>query len=444
MKVIRISARYSSTSSPESFKDYNLASISIDSYISRSWLRQHLYYLGFDLIRLKSYQKLSKSIGTTAGGFIKSVVSDISTFINKELNESSESSRNASAANELKELMYLYNNEVLPHSTLSSNIRISECKLFFMLVGYMLLHTTTDKLDAFTDRLITIYLKSNNLQKPYSGVDADDEYNNTILSLINEYYESGLSINYNTLFDSQSPKYLSLFITSHIKIELPPLPRINNKKLLTKALLHKELYRGIIHKEHPIYDILVSNNITINPEVCQLIRNDLSFFDGLGDFYLSQESSNLLYKFKNLDPYINETSFGRKSYTLLKTILATNTLLSRLALAYNLHEGLNDPVVNDIFRNSYVPYLNDWKDLDFETCQGSKNFKYEQEFIADYFEQYVGTLFLEQPEVAQNWINQIYQNILFLIGDDHKVPSKSLVQYDYNSWGVDLIGRKLK
>lgn len=419
----------------------------MDAYISRSWLRQHLYYLGFDLIRLQTYQKLSQSIGTTAGGFIKSLVSDISTFINTELTGTSgtragpgastsragTSTSSGSAQDELKQLMYLYNNDLIQDL---SDSRLSECRLFFMLVGYMLLHTH-DKLDEFTDKLVSIYLKFNN-----TSVSKNDEYDKTILSLMNSYYSAGLTINYHKLYDS-SPKKLSLFVTNHIKIDLPPLPRIKNHGLLTKALLHKELYRGLIHKDHPVYDLLVSNGISVDRDVGKLIRNDLSFFDGLGDFYLSKESSNLLYKFKNLDPYINETSFGRKSYTLLKTILATNTLLSRLALTYKLHEGLDDPIVNEMFRDSYVPYLNEWKDLDFETCQESKNFKYEQEFVADYFEQYVGTLFVEQPQVAQNWISQIYRNILFLIGDEHKMPSKA-VQYDYNSWGVDIIGRKLR
>lgn len=413
---------------PFYFQKMSISTIPIEAYMSRSWLRQHLFYLGFDQIRLLSYQKLSRYIGTNAGGVIKSLVSDVSTFINEELNGNS---RNSDAAKKLKTLMY---DDVVPK--IGGNI--SECKLFFMVAGYMILNHT-ERLDDFTDKLIKIYMESKRLEfKSYNNMN--DQFTVQVLELINRHYDT-CAINYDKLYTT-TPKSLSLFITKHIRVELPPLPRIYNKRLLTKSLVHKELYRGFIDPNHPFYSVLLEHDL--DPiETRSVIRNDLSFYDGLGDYYLSQESSNLLYHFKHSVPYNHETSFGRKSYTLLKTILATNTLLSRLALAYNLHEGLNDPIVNGLFRDSYVPLVNEWKDLDFDICQESNPFRYEQEFIADYFEQYVGALFLEQPNVAQMWIHEVYENLLFLIGEDHRIPSKSAFQYDYNSWGVDVIGRRL-
>lgn len=116
-------------------------------------------------------------------------------------------------------------------------------------------------------------------------------------------------------------------------------------------------------------------------------------------------------------------------------------MLSELALAYNLHKGLDDVVVFKLLRKSYVPHLNQWKNsnskFDNDEVRG-----YEQEFIADYFEQYVGALFLEQPEVAQGWITEIYENILLLISDV-QVSAGTSRNYDYNAWSVDVIGRSL-
>lgn len=406
--------------------------IPIESYLTRSWLRQHLYYLGFDLIRLQTYQKLSKSIGTTSGGMIKSLVSDISTFINRELSEYNSSSQ---ASNELKELMYCYGNDVITDLTPHN---ISQCRLFFMFVGYMMLHQSrTDQLDEFTDKLVTIYLSSSN----FKLTNRTDPFSNRVVGLSNEYFNH-CKVNYDLLYNDK-PKSINLFITKHIKIDLPPLPKIYNKKLLAKSLVHKELYRAFIHPDHPFNKLLVSNGIEPK-ETSQILRNDLSFFDGLGDYYLAQESSNLLYQFKNSVPYKDEFSFGKKSYMLLKTILATNTLFSRLALAYNLHEGLDDPIVRRYFKDDYVPQLNEWCGSEFTTSKEYKEYRYEQEYVADYFEQYVGTLFLEQPNVCQLWINKIYENVLLSISEEHKVPSKVLVQYDYHSWGMDVIGRKLR
>lgn len=396
--------------------------IPIDNYLSRSWLRQHLYYLGLDNIRLKSYQRLSQFINN--GGTIKSIVSNISTFINNEMSHNQTNSQ-------LKHLMYFYNNDLI----LNDVHNISQCKLFFIFVGYMMLHKS-DKLDEFTEKLISIYLESNDMTN--INYNALTEHK-SVLSLVNNYYDS-CDVNHELLFNKTSKK-INLFITKDISIEIPPLPPLRNKRLLVKSLIHKELYRALLDPGHKVYSTLTQNGIVPNDDVKQIIRNDLSLFDGLGDYYLSKESSNLLYQFKNSKPYSHETSFGKKSYTLLKTILATNTLLSRLALCYNLHQGLDDHTINILFRDSYVPYLNDWKDLDYESC--TKDYKYEQEFIADYFEQYVGALFLEQPFVARDWINEIYQNILFLISDVHILPSRSLIQYDYHSWGLDVIGRKL-
>ena len=69
----------------------------------------------------------------------------------------------------------------------------------------------------------------------------------------------------------------------------------------------------------------------------------------------------------------------------------------------------------------------------------------EEEFIADYFEQFVGALYLEKPTVAIAWLNDVFERILHLITDDYKIVfgknSRLQVRYDYKAWSIDVIGR---
>lgn len=62
---------------------------------------------------------------------------------------------------------------------------------------------------------------------------------------------------------------------------------------------------------------------------------------------------------------------------------------------------------------------------------------YEEEFLGDYFESYVGALFLEQPAVATKFVGEIYHSVLNLI-------TKTLPpDVSYDIWTTSIIGRSL-
>lgn len=415
----------------------------LNNLLGTSWIRHHLYTLGHDIVKLQLYQKFSHLLTVGGGGIIKTVVFDLSSFIKRELKPND---MNSNTAQQLRDLVYFgsnsnnYPSEVIYESPkLSNRHSISDFRWFFIAVGYMIVSQSENNIEDITDKIVNIYINSNNNRIIEDYNQQDDAGNMKILELMKQYYDS-VPINRARLY-SNEPKFITMFETKDYKILLPPLPKIHNKELLAKSLMHKELYRGLLDSKHTFSKELKRRNITLAQLAYNIIKYDLSFLDGLGDFYLARESSNLLYKYRGSPNDSSSIQFGRKSYNLLRTILATNTLLSELALAYNLHKGLDDVVVFKLLRKSYVPHLNQWKNsnskFDNDEVRG-----YEQEFIADYFEQYVGALFLEQPEVAQGWITEIYENILLLISDVQMSAGTSR-NYDYNAWSVDVIGRSL-
>lgn len=385
-----------------------------------AWLRHHLFILGFDKIKLHAYKKFSSLISQGGGGVIKNVVFDMSLFVKREWSS---------------------NLELLEHvaTDLMLGQNMSDFKWFYISVGYMMLTEPESKIESVTDKVVDFYLLLGGghllLDTPIGRTEKQ------ILKLSAKYYKS-VKIDYRTLYD---PNLHPRFITvgdSAWSIKLPPLPKISSKHLLAKALLHKELYRAVFLTEHHFCKSLMSQNISIDRSALNVIRYDLSFLDGLGDFFLATESSEFLYKFRLLEPYSEDNSFGKKTYTLLKTILATNTLLLRLAVAYNLHTALQDEIVSDMLKESYIPFVSS-----NAVSENPLVMKYEEEFVADYFEQYVGALYLEQPEVAKEWINVLFERILFLISDSYRVVHrrKKLLacHYDYRAWSVDVIGRSL-
>lgn len=415
----------------------------LDSLLGTSWIRHHLYILGLDIVKLQLYQKFSHLLTVGGGGIIKTVVFDLSSFIKRELKPND---MNSNTAQQLRDLVYFGSNSNNPPKEggsespeISNRHSISDFRWFFIAVGYMIVFQSENNIEDITDKIVNIYINSNNNRILEDYNRQDDASNSKILELAKEYYEN-VPINRAKLYGNE-PKYITMFETKDYRISLPPLPEIHNKELLAKSLMHKELYRGLLDPKHPFSKELKFRNIILDQKAYNIMKYDLSFLDGLGDFYLARESSNLLYKYRR---YPNDNplhQFGRKSYNLLRTILATNTLLSELALAYNLHQGLDDVIVFRLLRKSYVPHLNQWKNSNSEFDNKDAR-RYEQEFIADYFEQYVGALFLEQPEVAQTWISEIYENILLLISDVNKSTGAFKI-YDYNAWSADVIGRSL-
>lgn len=411
----------------------------LDNLLGRAWVRHHLFVLGYDLIKLNVYRKLSHLLEVGGGGTLKNMVFDLSTFIKKELQSTSPTTL---AGEKLKDLVYLSSNSNLylriyneEEHIICNTHRFSDFKWFFTAVGYMILLQSENAIEELTDKIIDIYFTSTQNKIMNESLRKEKTKDSEIYQMLREYYKN-VPINYGKLYNREF-KYITMHESNDYKIGLPELPRIKNKELLTKSLIHKELYRALVNPDHSFGKELIARNFELNSSSFNILKYDLSFLDGLGDFYLAREASSLLYKFRNLIPNNNDNLFGRKSYILLKNILSTNTLLSKLAVAYRLHEGLNDSFVSDYLKCNYVPHMDQWKgpcELDNEII------KYEQEFIGDYFECYVGALFLENPKIAQQWVTKIYENILLLINESYKRQS-SLVQYNYKAWCYDVIGR---
>lgn len=416
----------------------------LDALLSSSWVRHHLYILGYDIVKLNLYQKFSHLLSVGGGGFIKNVVFDLSAFIKRELATEPGA---GSSAQQLMDLMYFGPNQTRYaaaakdqlHAQVFSRYRIPAFRWFFILVGYMLIHRPESEFHDLTDRIVDIYfqLTQNELvSAPPDGSRLEDA---ALIDVCNHYFDN-VEVDYDLLFSSPKDFHITMHDLKDYKIELPPLPRIRDKRLLLKALMHKELVGALLRPENSFLREIAAKKLAFDRSNCNIIKYDLSFLDGLGDFYLARESSNLLYKFRSIEPFLEDESFGRKTYNLLRTILATNTLLSKIAVAYNMHRGLKDQMVVDELNNEYIPHIDEWSDPGLD--KGAA--KYEQEFLADYFEQYVGALFLDQPEVAQDWITEIYENVLFLISTTHRVPCKSLaIKYNYRAWSIDVIGRSI-
>lgn len=423
---------------------------SLDQMVSSSWLRNHLYLLGLDLVKLKLYQKFSHLLTAGGGGLIKNAVFELSSFLKRELvDRRTRPDRLESAiANQLKELVsYNLSFAADPKGTAileGEDYRESQFKWFFIAVGYMIITESEHSVEDLADKIVSIYMSFTKPSLPLDALSAHklDLENSRVLNLIHRYYET-VDLDLDLLYRPR-PISIRMYDSVYYKIDLPPLPKIKNKSLSAKALMHKEMYRAFLVKSHPFSEMLLEEGIEPTRDSCKVIRYDLSFLDGLGDFYLARESSKLLFRFKvETAPSSEDSGFGRKSYNMLRTILATNTLLSKLAIAYNLHRGLNDSIIYQFLLEDYVPHIDTWTSPDFDTTEDVNGvMRYEQEFIADYFEQYVGALFLERPEVAQDWINEIYHNILLLIPDLHTTPGR-ILRYDYRAWSHDMIGRQV-
>ncbi|KAF7580318.1 hypothetical protein FOB63_005388 [Clavispora lusitaniae] len=386
------------------------------------WFRHHLFILGFDYIKLQAYKKLSSLIFQGGGGIIKNTVFEISSFVKREW------ATNSSLLQ-----------QVVPLMTIDPAINSSNFKWFYVSIGYMMLTEEEASIESLTDKVVELYLESGGSHLPLNAPSNSIE--NRVRKITKRYYNA-VKIDYRKLYD---PLYGDRCIRMGNDTELimlPPLPQIKSKQLLAKALLHKELYRAFESPDHCVYQSLVHYGLSVSPSILKIVKYDLSFLDGLGDFFLAKESSEFLYLFRQKYPFSDDDSFGKKTYNLLKTILATNTLLSRLAIAYNLHSSLNDPLVSDLFYSSYISTI-----LKRTENPDPMLVRYEEEFVADYFEQYVGALYLEQPQVAKEWINSLFERILSSITDSYRVQSRrkkrASCHYDYRAWSVDMIGRSI-
>lgn len=411
----------------------------LDCLLSTSWNRQYLYTLGTDILKLRLYQRFSNLALEEGGGRIKILVHDLVSFIKRTLSAELDSE----AKSELRRLMYFGANylkrnihdrkmkEVVP-----AGRGTPEFRWFYMLLGYVLQSQPETHLEDVIERIVDIYMRQNTtilLGEP------KPEETNDALKLLEEYYDN-VPINYEKLFEPRVTPSIRLYYTKDI-ISLPKLPAIKEKKLLTRSLMHKELCTALLHPKHLFSRSLSAKRVNfLNDDLC-MMKNSLSVLDGLGDLAIAQESSILLYKFKLSSNENASLPLGRKTYKLLRIIFGTNTLLAQLAISYNLHQGLNDPLVYKLMRKNYVPHLNMWKNSTF--FKGKEDIrKFEQEFIADYFEQYVGALYLEQPHIMKQWISEIYEKILQLVLG---ILSKKGLLFSYSNTLIsnEVIGRPI-
>lgn len=412
-----------------------LIPLELEDLLRTPWIRAHLYSVGFHFLHFETYRKFHHLLFVGGAGAIKTIAFDIASFIKREMK-----SEQSQLGKELLDLVYLSSNYNLSiHLNMgtedSSNLiatrhKFTLSKWFFITFGYFASYSPSIDTDLFIDQVINIYLNAKNSDIKRSNenikVKTDD---NQVLSLLVSYFDT-VNINYCKLYDLRDDKYIILNDSINEKIELPPLPRIHNRHRLVKALMHCESYRALLKPNHNFAKNLLDLGFDLNPRNHSILKYQLSFYDGLGDFFLAREASNLLY---NLHEQGVASNMRCNLYHVIKTILSTNTLLSKIAVAYNLHLALDDSVMHDTIVSEYIP--NFYHDKEIKHDRDVREF--EEEFLADYFEAYVGALYLEQPDVATAFVREIYNNLVTTI--TRVVPP----DVSYLMWTTNIVGRSL-
>lgn len=386
--------------------------VQADFLDASAWYRHHLYLLGYDKLKLDMYKKFLSLQAWSNGAGVKNLVHDLARFIKQDCTK---------------------HPELMQHITSLAPERPKKpSKWLYICVAQMILSDADHEIDLLSDTILELYIQ---LRGDSLSLESKvDQKHQKVLRLAKKYYKSSV-IDYRSLYDHTLYPRKMLISEKGISISLPPLPQIRSKSLLAKSLIHKELYRGLMAPRHNFYGQLKAVGLSEDPQVPKILRHDLLLLDGFGDFFLSMESSEFLCKFKRLYPYTDDNTFGKKTYYLLRTILATNSLLLRLALAYGLPFALKDPYVLNLLRRSYIPRTLGYTSKHEEA--------FEEEFLADYFEQYVGALYLEDPETAKIWINELFGRICSLIADYYHIPNRKCQTFDYKSWSADVIGRAI-
>lgn len=383
--------------------------------MSDPWLSHHLHTLGFHHFRLHMYTKLAPLHAHSGGGVIKNTVHDLARFVRTSA---------ASTPTVQKHI-------APPPAPLG---RRHLRTWLYMCVANMFLSNAHHQLDHLSNDILRLYFRSHDVKSPLT---APSSVRQRVLRETRRCYAAA-PIDRRLLYGSPLQRCIRLADPA-LSIALPPLPRISSKLLLARALLHKELYRALVASPNPLHRRLRRLGLASDyPSVSAIVRNDLLLLDGLGDLFLATEASAFLYAFKSSVPYSEDPTFGKKTYTLLQTILATNSLLLRIALAYNLPFAFNDSPVQSLLCNLYIP-------ISTGSSAADHDIRFEEEFLADYFEQYVAALYLELPQLATTWIRSLFELICFLIADSYKIASrrKRVCHYDYRAWSVDVIGRSI-
>lgn len=398
---------------------------------TQAWRRNHLYVHGTELLKLGIYRRLCSLLPEKGGSLLKTVVYDIIRHVKNEVSHNI----TGELATEFRTLTFFEPNGPDPLS--SSHMRYyntslgllasSDVKWFHTAVGSLLMtHRHSPNFEILLDRMIEVYMDNTNLASI-----PDKAHDSAILDAASRYFDTVLVDM--SIFSNVAE--ITLEINGHnTRIVLPPLPRINQHSLLVKALMHKELTRAFVMPQHPIARELGERGISLDRDTINVFRHELSFLDGFGDFFLGKEAANLIYRIK----CSGSDRLCSAATNTTRTLLATNTLFLRIALAYGLPFALDDAIVREVLLTEYVTSLeiSDSYGSLFEAY--SPQTKYEHEMLGDYFEQYVGALLLELPESAAEWIEDLFSSVMMLY------PQRVRPSYSHSAWCVDLIGRPLK
>ena len=409
---------------------------------SNKRLKFHLVSLGGDFIRLSSYRKFKQMFRCGDGPLIKFIVFDMASFIKQELNN-----RESRFHLDLKN--YLSSNSVLQSN--ENDWRVSDRLIcmkdwLYIILGYMLLTYQEEEVHESLDEVIKIYLSARNHIPTRYGVPVttegkriltgEDERERFTLATFQTYINN-VEIEEELLFNNkEEERFVTFSVANDRKIYLPPLPRLHDRELMVKALMHKEFYRLLLDPRHTFAQSMTAEGYDLNKEEYRIIRKEISFLDGLGDFFLAQETSRIIYDLCTGTDTINY-QVGPCVYNMLKTILATNTVMSKLTKCYHVERGLKDPLINSRISEEYLPLTRTGKFKLGNGMDARESRIFEEEFLGDFFESYMAALLIEQPSVAKSFIREIYTRLLKIITET--LPP----DVTYQKWTSDILGRNI-
>lgn len=136
------------------------------------------------------------------------------------------------------------------------------------------------------DDVIKMYLnaRKNRIDPDNIRIIRDERDNFTLATF--ENYINTVEIQEDLLFGStSSTRFVTISPAYNQRIYLPPLPKLHNRNLLVKALMHKEFYRLLLDPRHRFAQTMQSHNYDLSFGEYGLIRKEISFLDGLGDFF---------------------------------------------------------------------------------------------------------------------------------------------------------------
>lgn len=392
-------------------------------------LRLQYSSIGSDFIRLALYRRFKELLRDESGALIKAAVHDLSAFLRKELPK-----KDSILHCEMKKSLTNESSRLELMIPLGSGTKTSESirEWLYAAFGFLTEECSEEEANKIVDNIIEIYIneRNSNINTLFNRNVVLSERDEFTMRAFNEYIEK-VKVRDDLLYESDS-RYISFREVFDQKIYLPDLPKIHDRELLVKGLMHKEFYRMMLNPEHQFAQTMTTGGYDLDFRNYGIVRKELSVLDGLGDFYLSLEASRITY----LLCRSNGRQVTQNAYRSLKIILGTNTLMSKLTKAYNLHIGLGDPIIMNQLKTEWVPYTMTGKMPDYQSLDETRI--YEEEFMADFFEIYAGALLKEQPEVAKKFIHEIFYEIL-------KVISESLPpDIPYGIWSSMIIGREIR